>query len=381
MFIFDFNFISNMMKKNIWLFGTLGFVVLFILSAVVFRIAEVEILPSQFYGALIAVVITAIITLFLLKGQTANEEAREISVRVFDKKQEIYHSFIDELKRIIQEGEITIASKGSKEGIDKNVDELKNLIFQLAILQMHTSEENIKKILASLANIIQLMNDFSNNEENERQKELPEFYSSLSENLFAVVAVLKADLYQKESTPISKEHMNDILKECDLIIDNNDFDKYEIQKYFWDELQKQLITRGYSIEHKDFTTEIQKYYQSARNRYRNFGIEFIVNTQNNHNFDFKIDLENSFYYGFPKKNTTDKNELINKALPKLTQFQVAPWWFAWKYSDNFDLDFWRLNSHGFEELKNKRRREKFIIGLSEEIDRHIKEFCRAIEDN
>jgi hypothetical protein len=34
---------------------------------------KMEILPSQFYGALIGVVITAIITVFLLQGQTANK--------------------------------------------------------------------------------------------------------------------------------------------------------------------------------------------------------------------------------------------------------------------------------------------------------------------
>lgn len=369
------------MKKNIWIIGTLGFLVLFISSALIFRIAEVDILPSQFYGALIAVVITAIITLFLLKGQTANEEAREISIRVFDKKQEIYHTFIDELKRIIQKGEVTIATKGDKEDVNKNVDELKNLIFQLAILQMHTSEENIKKILASIANIIQLMNDFSSNAPNEKQRELAEFYSSLSENLFSIVAVLKADLYQKESSSISKEHMNDILKECDLIIDSNSFDKYDIQNYFWDELQKQLIGKGYNLVRRDFTTDVHEYYARARNRHRYYGIEFDVNVNGNTSFKFGVEVENKFYYGFFKQEEKDENKLLSETLTTLSQFKPSRWWYGWKYSDRFDLDFWNLDSDGFDELKNPRKRERFIAGLTEEIDRHIKEVCKTIKDN
>ena len=74
-----------MKNKNLWLYGIIAFTILFIASAVIFRVLNVEILPSQFYGALIGVVITAIITVFLLQGQTANEEKRERSIKVFEK--------------------------------------------------------------------------------------------------------------------------------------------------------------------------------------------------------------------------------------------------------------------------------------------------------
>jgi hypothetical protein len=41
----------------------------FLSVAVIFDIINIEILPNQFYGALIGVTITAIITVLLLRGQ------------------------------------------------------------------------------------------------------------------------------------------------------------------------------------------------------------------------------------------------------------------------------------------------------------------------
>jgi cadmium resistance protein CadD (predicted permease) len=89
---------KKMNMKRIWIYGIVLFSIIFIAAAVIFGIFDVDILPSQFYGALIGVVITAIITVFLLQGQTANEEKRDIRIRVFEKKQEIYHAFLEELR-------------------------------------------------------------------------------------------------------------------------------------------------------------------------------------------------------------------------------------------------------------------------------------------
>ena len=52
-----------------------AFFVIFLASAIIFKVYNIEILPSQFYGALIGVFITAIVTAFLLRGQTEGDEA------------------------------------------------------------------------------------------------------------------------------------------------------------------------------------------------------------------------------------------------------------------------------------------------------------------
>lgn len=84
-------------KKNLWLYGIIAFSLLFIATAILFRIFEIEILPSQFYGALIGVVITAIITVFLLQGQTANEAQRDKDVRIFEEKIKVYSEFTEKM--------------------------------------------------------------------------------------------------------------------------------------------------------------------------------------------------------------------------------------------------------------------------------------------
>lgn len=92
-----------MKNKNLWLYGIIAFTFIFIASSVIFRIFDVELLPSQFFGALIGVVITAIITVFLLKGQTDNEKEREKDVRIFEEKLTVFSEFSKELWQIIND--------------------------------------------------------------------------------------------------------------------------------------------------------------------------------------------------------------------------------------------------------------------------------------
>jgi gas vesicle protein len=362
-------------KRNLWVYGIIAFTLIFIASSVIFKIFEFEVLPSQFFGALIGVVITAIITVFLLQGQTSNEEEREKSVKVFEKKQEVYHAFLEELKKIIQDGEITIVSKGKDANLDKSIDELKDLIFQLGYLQMHTSEKTINGVLDSVAKIIQLMNDFNSTQETDKQKELPNYYSSLSEELFTIVAILKEDLYKDECKPISKDKMNSILKECDLFVETEGFDKYEIQKYFWNALQKQLQERGYPINDKDYTHDINEYYARARNRHRYYKLSFNIYSSENRQIDFTIEIENRYYFGFTRGGYKKNDELMQECVDATQAFSSSDWWYGWRHpSEKFDLDFWNLNSKAFEEIKNPRKQDAFIKGLVDEIDMYIKKF-------
>ncbi len=370
-----------MKKKNLWLYGIIVFTLLFIASSVLFRVFVVEILPSQFFGALIGVVITAIITVLLLQGQTANEEQRERSIKVFEKKQSVYHEFLEKLKEIIKDGQITIAAQGKNATIDQNVDELKDLLFQLGYIQMHTSEENTNKIFERVAKIIQLMNDFSS-EGKDKQKLLPEFYASLSEELFGVVSILKSDLYGIETNSIGREKILDLLRECDLFIDTDEFDKYDIQKYFLDELQNQLIAKGYKITKKDFTQDISEYYAKARNRHRwySFSFEIYSYPNSDEKVFFEIGIENSYYYGFRNKTeNTDFNPVLKDLLQNsLIGFNTRKNWI-YTFSKKNDLDFWKFNSPSFEKLKNPRKREVLISEIVQEMDFNIETFIQNAE--
>lgn len=370
-----------MQKKNLWLYGIIVFTMLFIASSVLFRVFDVEILPSQFFGALIGVVITAIITVFLLQGQTANEEQRERSIKVFEKKQAVYHEFLEKLKEIIKDGQITIAAQGKNSTLDQNVDELKDLLFQLGYIQMHTSEENTNRIFERVAKIIQLMNDFSS-EDKDKQKFLPEFYASLSEELFGVVSILKSDLYGIETKSIGREKILDLLRECDLFIDTDEFNKYDIQGYFLEELQNQLIVKGFKITKKDFTQDISEYYAKARNRHRwySFSFEIYSYPNSDEKVFFEIGIENSYYYGFRNKTeNTDFNPVLKDLLQNsLLGFNIRKNWI-YTFSKKNDLDFWKFNSPSFEKLKNPRKREVLISEIVQEMDLNIETFIQNAE--
>jgi len=371
-----------MRKKFVAISVVIGFVV-FIGIAIVTNLFSSDDLPVQIAGALLEAVVTALITYFLLTGQTTQEEIKERQVKVFEKKQEVYHSFLEELKKIIQDGEIKIIGKDKDANLDKSIDELKDLIFQLSFLQMHTSDKTINGVLESVAKIIQLMNDFNSTPEAEKQKELPNYYSSLSESLFNVVKILKEDLYGIESKTIDKEKMSSILKECDLFVETEGFDKYGIQKYFWDELQKQFKSKGYDITHNDLAQDVNEYYARARNRHRYYGFGFNVYTSSNtgRKVQFYIELENSYYYGFRFEDKPANDENIISIVSQIsTSFSSNGSWAGWKWSDRFNLDFWNLNSAGFESLKNPRKREAYIKEIVEEMDMYIKKFQQLAKE-
>jgi len=363
-----------MRKKLVAISLIVGFVV-FIGIAIITNLFSSGDLPVQIAGALLEAVVTAFITYFLLTGQTTQEEIKERQVKVFEKKQEIYHSFLEELKKIIQDGEIIIIGKDKDANLDKSIDELKDLIFQLGYLQMHTSEKTINGVLESVAKIIQLMNDFNSTVETEKQKELPNYYSSLSEELFNVIKILKEDLYGIESKTINKEKMISILKECDLFVETKGFDKYEIQKYFWNALQKHLSERGYPINKKDYTHDINEYYARARNRHRYYKLNFNIYSSEKRKIDFTIEIENRYYFGITKGGNKVTDELLQECVNATNAFTSNDWWYGWRYpSEKFDLDFWNLNSKNFDELKNPRKQDAFIKGLVDEIDMYIKKF-------
>ena len=361
----------------------IAFVILFLASAIIFKVFDFDILPSQFYGALIGVFITAIITAFLLRGQTEGDEKREKSVKVFEKKQEVYYNFLEKLKEIIQDGEIHIGTKNKDGSINNSIDELKDLIFQFAYLQLHTSEDTINEVVEKVSKLIQHLNEYNSTKEADKQKQLPGFYSSLSNELFGIIAVLKKDLYNKDYKPISKEKMNEILRECDLFVEveANGIDKYELQNYFLDELQKQLIQKGYQFEKNDFKQDVHEYYARARNRHRYYGIEIPISVNEN-TVIFKIEIENNYYYGFPKIKSEKENPELAKIIKQVSpNFKENDYWYGFKYSGRYDLDFWYFNSPEFERLRHPKLRESLLKDIAEEVDMYIKNFIKIAKEN
>lgn len=353
-----------------WGYGIGVFTLIFVVVSISFRLLDINDLPSQISGTLFEVVITAIITVFLLNGQSASEEKRDKGVLVFEKKQEVYHNFLEHLKQLIMDGEITIATQ--KENPQETIDELKDLLFELGYVQLHTSEENTKAIFKKVAEIIQILNDFES-EEIRKQKELPHFYSQLSAHLFEIIAILKADLYGKSANSIEPEMVKELLESCDLFVDSKEPDRYELQNYFWDELQNQLLHLGYQFKKKDFADDVYQYYARVRNRHRYFGLEFpIYTTTENKVVNFRVELENNLYYGPIRAEKNEENQKLQECMAQIPAFSSSAGWFGWKWFDRNDLNFWNLESPAFVLLQNPRKRERLIREIAEEMDLYIR---------
>jgi hypothetical protein len=147
-------------------------------------------------------------------------------------------------------------------------------------------------------------------------------------------------------------------------------------------LQKQLKQKGYKIELKDFRQNVNEYYAKARNRHRYYGIKFpVYTTQSNEIIHFKIEIENEYYYGFPRPEKKENPELIKVIQQVSGTFKANNWWYGWKYPDRNNLDFWNLHSEGFNRLKYPRKQEQLIIEIAEDIDMCINKFIKTAQQN
>lgn len=200
-----------MIKKTNWLsVSTIVFTILFFISALIFEIYELGALPGQFYGALIGVVITAIITVLLLKGQTKSEESREIHLKVFDKKQEIYFNFLYKLNTILQQEEIISHHKNRIKNTHQPDINIQDLIFELGYLQMHASPNTFNQLMDLMEEIIN-ENNVLNSEKTYNSADLQEYYKLLSNNIFQIIGLLKDDLYGHTHAPIDIQKANQII--------------------------------------------------------------------------------------------------------------------------------------------------------------------------
>lgn len=206
-------------KSFAWIVAIIIAASLFIVVPVFSQIFEWEVMPSQFYGALIGTVITAIITVLLLQGQTAIEEEKDISIHVFEKKQEVYHRFIEALEKITQDGKLNVPGTENYEVRDDGVrDELQDLIYQLALVQMHASTDTAKAVTEKVGSLITAISKM-HGENGEIKKATAADYSALAGTVFEIVALLRKDLYSPESRttensfePIKDESFKSTLK-------------------------------------------------------------------------------------------------------------------------------------------------------------------------
>lgn len=201
----------QMLKKIDWVrLGTLVFTLLFIGSAVFFEIFELGTLPTQVFGALLGVVITAIITVLLLQGQTKSEEKREIHLRVFEKKQEVYFDFLNKFNHILQNQEFRIHLTTKKSSNIHDIN-LQDLLFEFGYLQMHTSAAVFDQILEHMARLLEASNVLQI-QKTDNTAAIKQYYTVLTKEYFAIVRLLKTELYPERDHEIDLHKINTILQ-------------------------------------------------------------------------------------------------------------------------------------------------------------------------
>lgn len=162
---------------------------------------ELPMMVEQINNATIGVILTAIITVFLLDQQTRTEEETQKSGEVFAQKLQIYKDFLEKLHKILQDGEVTIDR-------ENNVDELSELISSLALLRMHADERKVQEIFQKISLIIK-----HNELARFRLQGGEHYYQVLAENLLGIANLLKKDLYphSDERTSFDGKDLNQIV--------------------------------------------------------------------------------------------------------------------------------------------------------------------------
>ncbi len=198
------------LKANLPRVAVIFLTIIFLITAVTFEIFELSSLPGQFFGTLLGVVITSIITVLLLHGQTKNEESRERHIMVFEKKQEVFFTFLTQMNTILQKEKLTLHLSPSKT-LEKEVNSLQDLLFEFGYLQMHTSSDTFDKVLICVGNLM-AENKKMKTIENKSEQDFENYYRTLSTDFFEIVSLLKMELYSEAPDRINKKHLDRIIK-------------------------------------------------------------------------------------------------------------------------------------------------------------------------
>ena len=163
---------------------------------------------AQILSALAGAVVAAIITLFLLLGQTSSEEKKERNTKVFEEKLRIYQNFLHCLYEVIKDGEVT-------------EEETIRLQFQTSFITMHTESEHIKVIAQQVQSIVSDLKNTdgdpdngTNNAENNSKNN-----ANLMQCLFAIVEEFKKELYHFNLTKTDRENIAEAVKAFSTIMD------------------------------------------------------------------------------------------------------------------------------------------------------------------
>lgn len=150
-------------------------VAIFIIIIVVTKLFKLEDLPIQTTGVLFGGVLTALITYYLLLGQTQAEEVKEKNVRVFEEKSERYNAFINKLWDIWDDRMVSL----------EELNELIKIVSKDIVL--YTKPKTVDKILEHLIKIAEQAKPDKTNKDEQTTK-------LIQKNIFDIINELAIEI-------------------------------------------------------------------------------------------------------------------------------------------------------------------------------------------
>lgn len=160
----------------------------------------------------------------------------------------------------------------------------------------------------------------------------------------------------------------------------DDWSNEQLQCYFWDTLQDLLIAKGYDIEKKDFSKEIEDYYKSTR--YKRYGVTFnIYRTKKKKDITFTVYALEKYVYGIKYSGDVAKDKVLEEAIDGVSPLITLNenWAGFGGPSSRYELNFKKMDSEGIGKLKNPTSRAAFMNGLANEIDALIKKLVESFK--
>lgn len=160
----------------------------------------------------------------------------------------------------------------------------------------------------------------------------------------------------------------------------DDWSNEQLQCYFWNTLQDLLIAKGYGIEKKDFTKDVEDYYKSSR--YKRYGVTFnIYRTKKKNDITFTVYALEKYVYGIRYSGDVAKDKVLEEAIDGVSPLiSLNENWAGFGGpSPRYELNFKKMDSEGIGKLKNPTSRAAFMNGVVNEIDTLIKKLVEAFK--
>ena len=230
--------VKGCLYKSVLIWGVI-FICVILMSLLIAFIDKFSVPSTNVFDGIVAiisafvgVVITVAVTGVLLNTQSETEYLREKNVKQFEKKQETYHGFLEQLGNII-----TDLTRRSLAGNDaksyENIASLENLIFQFGYLRIHMPDDTFMKVMGYTSEIFDVYRKQNlranyNKDIVEQKKSrsdqvnqgLYELTQVVAEKVFAIAAILNSDMYgEKANNKINPQIESitiQLLKNCGL---------------------------------------------------------------------------------------------------------------------------------------------------------------------